>query len=187
MKIDYTGVITNFMGSKVGYFGFKYDEGKSDPATGSYEFTRHYWGALESVAISRVEYGEEDLEGALRDGDVPTEVPAESLPIKEPGYRLWLSQKYIRAGLRHDRAYAPIPPAASGSATYDETSRLAWERPYWWEFSNTSTLKLRLNEIYERIVSDGLEWYERQVAEIRRYHDKLDLRRAAAAKKLRDR
>jgi len=187
MKIDYTAVITNFMGSKVGYFGFKYNEEKSHPPTGRYEFTRHYWGATEAVAISRIEYTEKDLEYALRDGDVPIEIPSESLLIKEPGYRAWLSQKYIRAGLRHDRAYAPLPSAASGSVTYDETFRLAWERPYWWEFSNTSTLKLRLNEIYERIVSDGLEWYEQQVAEIRRYHEKLDSRRAAAPKKLRDR
>lgn len=197
MPIDYDKVVLKSLGPKLAYFGFKYDDEKSHPPPGIYQFTRHYWGAPQSIIISRVKYVEEDLAAAAVDGDTVCEVPSGSLLLKEPGYRSWLSNKYISALVCHDGACVNIRPdgkgiglsfvkaQVSGGRALRKKAVGSWNRPEWWEFNNRGTLTLRLKEIYERIINDGLDWFERQVAGVRRYHDKLDARRIAVTKKRR--
>jgi hypothetical protein len=198
MPIDYTRVVRNLLGPKLSYFGFKFDVQKSHPPTGVYQFTRHYWGASQSVIIGRVKYTEEDLAAAVEDGDTPAEVPPESLLIKEPGYRSWLSNKYIFAMVCHEGACMSIRPdgtgiglsfvkaeAGGGGAQGTEEGK-PWKSLEWWGFTNQATLTLQLKELHRRILDDGLDWFERQVADVRHYHEKLDTRRKAAAKRRND-
>jgi hypothetical protein len=55
--------------------------------------------------------------------DIPTEVPSELMLIKEPGYRLWLSNKYITAVLGHE--YGGIEVTPTGLANYAPFKQLA--------------------------------------------------------------
>ena len=52
--------------------------------------------------------------------------------------------------------------------------------PTWWEFAGEDELRQVLDQIVQMIVTDGLRWFEERVADVRRYHEKLDRRRLAS-------
>jgi hypothetical protein len=195
MTIDYTTVIRNFFEPKLGYFGFKLTEEEPNFLLGIYEFNRQYWGASQSIIISRVEYNKEELEEAVRGGDTPTRVSPQASSAEELNSPVWLSNKYIQVTVSHNHGFMSILSDGAGigveykqisagkSRECESEKEEPQKRPEWWKFSDITTLKLKLNEINERIIKDGLNWFERQVADIRCYHDKLDARRIAAIKK----
>jgi hypothetical protein len=89
MDFDYTKIIRNSVGPKLAYYGFKYDEEDSHPATGVYHFTRCYWGKSQYISISRVQYDLQEITDLMEDNeDTLTEVPEETMLIQEPGYCL---------------------------------------------------------------------------------------------------
>lgn len=189
MKIDYTKVIRNCVEPKLGYHGFKYNEEKSHPPTGLYEFTRTYWGKTQRVSISRVQYNLEEVSELIAEGDdIPTEVPPQGMLIQEPGYRLWLSNRYVTAVTSHE--YGSIEITRTGLADYAIFKQLANMPPdkaeltlrklrkenLWWEFRNVVELRRVLRDILEMVLTRGLDWFEQQVGEIRRHNEKLNRR-----------
>lgn len=196
MEIDYTKVIRNCVGPKLAYHGFKYNEEKSHPPTGQYEFTRTYWGKLQHVSISRIQYNLEEERYLTGEGDdIPTEVPPKLMLIQEPDYRLWLSNRYISVLVGHEGG--AIEVTRRGIADYTIFKHLAnmpddeakpalrelRRKHLWWEFRNEVGLRTVLRDILEMVLTEGLEWFEHQVAESRRYYEKLDARRKAEKEK----
>lgn len=191
MSIDYSNIIRKYVEPKLAYHGFKYSEDKSHPATGLYKFIRIYWGKLQYITISRVEYNLEDVaELIAEDDDLPTEVPSESLMIQEPNYRLWLSNRYITAVIGDEGGGVNLikgnvnslvcnqqPPVNVLVKEQSFTSNALQERLVWWEFCSEAELREILSDIVKIILNDGLEWFEGRISGIRRHHEKLDVRR----------
>lgn len=196
-KIDYTKVIHSFVKPKLAYHGFKYDEDGSYPPEGDFSFARTYWGKLQRVNIGPVQYDLEAVQAVTSQGtDSPTEVPKKLLRLKEPEFRMWLSNCYIIAVLEHENGGIHLFPNLSISETtqpFDPEEVVRRLRttpqpapgtklPIFWEFQNEDDLRRVLSKIVRIIVTDGMEWFEQQVADIRRQHEKWDLRRNAAKK-----
>jgi hypothetical protein len=192
MNIDFTQSIRKYVGPKLAFYGFKFDEGRSFPTTGKYEFTRNYWGKLQYVIISRVSYTVEDVESlSTADDDALMEVPREHLLEQEPNFRLWLSNKYLSVLVGQEYGGIEITRGGLGDFTslkqatnqdFDKSIqgyREFQKKHQWWEFHSESDLKAVLSRILEIITTEGLDWFEEQVADIRRYHEKLDARRIA--------
>lgn len=192
MSIDYTKVIRNSVEPKLAYHGFKYDEKHSYPPQGSYSFRRTYWGKSQYVNIGRAEYDAGELAGLLAEGeDIPTEVPREQLLIKEPGHRLWLSNRFLTVVIGHEAGGIDLTRTGIGIPAVPELPtdlpftealpiiKKVYKEHVWWKFRNEAELREVLNDVVEIFLRDGLDWLERQVAEIRRYHEKLDARRLA--------
>src|ERR1700742_3915498 len=98
--IDYEHIVPAFVGPKLFFHGFKYDEGNSYPPQGDFRFTRNYWGTTQKILICPREYTLQDAQAVIsRKEDFPTEVPRDLLLIREPGFRMWLSNKYLGATL----------------------------------------------------------------------------------------
>lgn len=194
-KINYESIIPNSVGPKLAHHGFKYDETQSHPPQGHYSFTRDYWCTSQCVSIGPIEYDLETVEvGIAKNNDFPTEIPQSLLLNQEVGFRLWLSNKYIKAVLRSEHRGVDLVPnqgivwdTEPPSNDEDFIKRLTAGPPFqagkalptWWEFHGEDDLRRVLSEIVKTIVTDGLEWFDRQVIDIRRYHEKLDRRRKA--------
>jgi len=198
-KINYEGIIPPFIGPKLAYHGFEYDQNRSYPPQGHYSFTRNYWCTSQCVALGPIEYDAETVEvGIAQNADFPTEVPQSLLLNQETGFRLWLSNKYILASLQSEHRGVDLGPnqgiiwKTEAPANNEEfVSRLkagpAFQPgrvlPTWWEFNGEDGLRRVLSEIVQITVTDGLEWFDRQVRDVRRHHEKLDLRRQAVKKR----
>ena len=190
-RIDYERIIPNLLGPRLAYHGFKYDESESYPPQGDYCFTRSYWCTPQRVSIGPIEYDKEDIEAVLaRGNDLPTEVDPSLLRIREPGFRLWLSNIYLNVVVENEYLGHVIVPKGyvwpNANLDAEElikklregTPPKAGEKiPTWWEFHGEDDLRRVLSEIADVVVTDGLEWLDAQVMEIRRHHEKLDKRR----------
>ena len=192
-KINYERIIPNFVGPKLAHHGFKYDDTQSYPPQGHYSFTRTYWCTSQGISIGPIEYDVETVEvGISQNNDSPTEVPRALLLIQEPGFRLWLSNKYVLATLQSDHRGVDLVPNQGidcdfelPSNTDDFVKRLKTGPPFqpgrplptWWEFYGEDDLRRVLSEIVRITVTEGLDWFDHQVTDIRRYHEKLDRRR----------
>jgi hypothetical protein len=148
------------------------------------------------VIISRVSYSSE---GATAWGpeydDLPSEIP-EGVPDDEPELRLWLSNKYLSALVGHDYGSVDITRGGIGHfkpfellvhtphEQRDAVRKELQQKHQWWRFDNETDFRSALQKILEIIISDGLNWFEEQVADIRRYHQKLDDRRKAVLNKI---
>jgi hypothetical protein len=135
--------------------------------------------------------------GRSQNNDSPTEVPPASLLIQEPGFRLWLSGNYLTAVLESEHRSVDLFPnqgilfdTEPPSSSEDFIMKLKAGPPFqpgkalpnWWEFRGEDDLRRVLDQMVEMIVVDGLDWFEKQVADLRRYHEKLDKRRLDARK-----
>jgi hypothetical protein len=195
MDIDYTKVIRDSVEPKLAYHGFKYNEEKSHPPTGHYSFTRTYWGKSQAVYIGRVNYDLEALANLGEGDDSPEEVPAKSLLIREPGYRQWLSTRYVVATASHEGGSTYITPTEIGwPAAMKQVVGVPFEKAgplldslyrehIYWKYRDEASLRRSLRGVVEFFLSAGLDWFDEQVAEIRRYHAKLDARRNAESER----
>jgi len=164
MSIDYTRIVRKIVEPRLAYHGFRYEAPTSaDPPDGCFFFVRDYWCKRQSVSIGRVEYREEDLaELVNEDADLPTEIPPESIG-RVPDDRLWLSNRYLRAGIN---GMSMIRGESLFARTFDvqtlfqpvdpETARKNL-RAFWWEFRNEVELRVVLHEIVEDFLKEGLE------------------------------
>ena len=194
--INYEKIIPNHVGPKLAFYGFKYDEDQSYPPQGHYSFTRNYWGTSQRVSICPVEYDFETVGiGRTRNNDSPSEVPRSLLLIQEPGFRLWLSNRFVTAVLESEHRSVDLVPhqgIAFNTETPADTDEFKTKLttgpsfqagevlPTWWEFAGEDELRQVLDQIVQMIVTDGLRWFEERVADVRRYHEKLDRRRLAS-------
>src|SRR5262245_8814933 len=189
MKIDYTTIIRNCVEPKIAYHGFKYNEEASQPQMGSYIFNRTYYGKSQYIAISRVQYYSEGLAELMAEGeDIPTAACTESLS-EESAERLWLSNKFVNVVLAHEGGGVDVTRGGVGDLshftqvaglTFDEAKpkmREMKKKYLWWEFQDEAELRKVLQDILNVIINSGLDWFEDKVADIRRYHEKLDARR----------
>ena len=196
--IDYTSIIPNSVGPRLAYHGFKYDEAQSYPPQYQYSFSRTYWCKRQSVSIAPVEYDVEDIAAVKsQNHDFPTEVPRELLRIQEPEFRLWLSNKYILGVLESEpRCVNLLPGQGIDTEPFDAEEIMnsvktnpslqpGQRLPMWWEFHSEDDLRRVLDEMVQIILTDGLDWFEQQIADVRRYHEKLDRRRLASRKESR--
>ena len=197
-EINYERIIPNHVGPKLAHHGFKYDETQSYPPQGQYSFIRNYWCASQRVGIGPIEYDVETVEtGISENNDSPTEVPQALLLNKEPGFRLWLSNRYLLAVLQSEHRSVDLFPKQGilfdtepPSNTEDFIKKLkagpplqpGKALPNWWEFHGEDDLLRVLDHIVQIIVTDGLKWFEEQIADVRRHHEKLDKRRLAGRK-----
>lgn len=197
--INYEKIIPNHVGPKLAFYGFKYDDGHSYPPQGHYFFKRKYLGTSQRVSIGPIEYDFETVGvGRTQNNDAPVEVPKSQLLIKEPGFRMWLSNKFITAVLESEHRSVDLEPHRGIAFDVDPPTNPSEFRtklttgpvfqpgqvlPTWWEFDGEDELRLVLDGIVQMIVAYGLNWFEAQVADIRRYHEKLDRRRLASLKK----
>jgi hypothetical protein len=147
-----------------------------------------------------VEYSVEDLASLIgEDEDLPTE--AVRCFTGEPAVPVWLSNRYLAAVvgstnlIRGRSLFEPttIDPRRVLEPTDGEDKqrnlqglRLEFPRAFRWEFRNQSELQQVLNEMVEQILTDGLEYFELEVAETRRFHEKLEVRRLAEQKRRAD-
>lgn len=190
--INYTRIIPSFVGPKLAYHGFKYDETNSYPPQGDFTFSRRYWCTTQSVSIGPLEYDFEEAKMVISRGeDFPTEVPTSLLLIKEPGFRLWLSNKYLNAVLESEHQSIKLVPDYGifrhtntsidneMSANASEAFQRSHLRTYW-EFNGENDLRRTLSSIVAVVISQGLDWFEEQVADIKRHHEKLEQRRKSA-------
>ena len=189
MEVDYTTIIRHCVEPKAAYHGFKYNEEKSHPQMGLHIFTRTYYGKSQYIAISRVQYYSEDLAELMTEGDdIPTPANTNSL-CKESRERVWLSNKYMNVVLGHEGGSIDVTPGGVGvlshftqlaGLTSDEAKPMMREmkkKYLWWEFQGEAELLEALQDILTVIIDSGLQWFEDHVADIRRYHEKLDARR----------
>lgn len=192
MEIDYTKIIRNCVEPKLAYHGFKYNEEKSHEPTGHYEFTREYFGKRQRVSISRVQYDLRDVSRLTADSDdIPIELSQDLMLIQEPGYRLWLSNRFISAVVGHE--YVRLEVTRTGLADYtpfkqladlpsdeaDHVLRQLRKNHLWCEFHNEKELRQVLADIVDVVLTEGLNWFDEQVNEIRRHHNKLNARQKA--------
>jgi hypothetical protein len=181
---------------KLYYHGFKYDDESSYPPQGDKVFSRSYWCTTQKVSIGPIEY---DLEAAKavisRRKDFPTEVPAAVLLNREPGFRLWLSNRYLTAVLHSEhRSVSLIPERGivNSANTQIHDKRFVDPSifqpgrclPTWWEFQGENDLRRTLKTIVLMIVTCGLDWFEEEVVHVKRYHEKLERRRQATKTRL---
>lgn len=194
--INHEEIIPNHLGPKLAYHGFKYDEARSYPPQGQYSFTRTYWGVSQGLSISLIEYDVETVDiGRSKNNDSPTEVPQSLLRIQEPGFRLWLSNKFLTAVLhsasrgvdivQHRGVASSFAPPANAKDPYKKLEaghsfQLGQPLSTWWEFNGENELRRTLDEIVQIVLSQGLDWFEIQIADSRRRHQKLDQRRLAS-------
>jgi hypothetical protein len=192
-RIDYEGIIPNFVGPKLVKHGFKYDRSGSSPPEGYYSFARKYWCALQRVSIMPVSYDSDEIDIVLsKKKDSPTEVPKSLLHIKEPEYRLWLSNRYIQAELQHKgtlyflgpgeridlRAKPPMAPRDLLNGRSEAPVIQLGDVPVpAWEFQGEDDLRRVLSEIVQITTTDGLDWLNSMVADVRQYHEELDRQR----------
>ncbi len=197
-RINYEKIIPDSVGPKLAHHGFKYDKTQSYPPQGQYSFIRNYWCTSQRVGIGPIEYDLETVEtGISENNDSPTEVPQDLLLIQEPGFRLWLSNRYLLAVLQSEHRGVELYPnrgilfdTEPPSTGEDFIKKLKAGPPFrpgkalpnWWEFHGEDDLRRVLEQMVEMIVTDGLDWFEEQVADVRRYHGKLDKRRLDARK-----
>lgn len=168
MSIDYTKVIRGCVEPRLAYHGFKYNEQASDPPAGFFRFTRQFFGKSQYVEIMRHRYLKADLAEVRAKGiDTPTRVHLESEEKGERSHYLWLSNRYILAGINHEGASHTIchGPLDEGA--------------YLWEYHAEGDLRRALKGIVEVVLTEGLDWFEEKIAETRRHHEKLDARRIA--------
>jgi hypothetical protein len=189
-RIKYDTLIPNCVGPRLAYHGFRYDEIQSYPPQGFCSFIRSYWCTSQRVSIGPIEYDVETVEvGIAQNNDSTTEVPPALLRIQEPGLRMWLSNKYITAVLESgnrifdvlpNQPYLPetaFPPyKENGGVAFPELTH-GEKLPLWWEFHGEGELRIVLNTIVKAILTDGLDWFDQQIIDVRRYHEKLDNRR----------
>jgi hypothetical protein len=182
--VDFTKIIKNSVESKLAYHGFKYDEQELDLILGNYTFRRTYWCKPQYICIGPVEYDADHITRISEEEDSPDEVPAEVVLFEDPGYRLWLSTRYITAvidgaqivnGVSLFENKVDVRSFNVGPKWFRERN-LSWP---WWEFGNETELREVLGLILEIVVSEGLELLEREVGDVRRHHEKLDQRRMA--------
>ncbi len=167
MAIDYTIVIRDSVEPKLAYHGFRYDEQQSEPPAGLFRFTRQFFGKLQYVEFLRHRYLQDELPDLLtKGGDIPTGIPGEVVQIDEPGYKLWLSNRYILVAVHHENVGHFI---CHGPLEADDACL--------WEYHTEAELRRALKDMVELVLTEGLEWFEEQLAEIRRHHEKLDARR----------
>ncbi len=186
MPIDYTKLVRNVVEPRVAYHGFRYEAPTSaDAPDGCFFFVRDYWCKRQSISISRVEYREEDLaELVNKDADLPTEIPPQLIG-REPDDRLWLSNRYLRAGvngmsmIRGESLFGRTFDVGTVSQPVDPETARKNIRALWWEFRNEAELRQVLEEIVEDFLKEGLDYLEEEVANTRRFHEKLDARRIA--------
>jgi hypothetical protein len=196
-KIDYTRIIPQFVGPKLAYHGFRYDKLDSFPPEGDFSFTRTYWGKSQRVGIGPVQYDLEAMEVVtLQGSDCPTEVPQHLLRLQEPGFRMWLSNKYIIANLEHEGGGITLFPDTSISQItepFDSQELIkklkagplplpGAKLPFFWEFRGEVGLRRVLSEIIRIIVPDGLDWFDQKTDDVRRHQEKLQRRRETAKK-----
>lgn len=167
------------MEPRLAHHGFKFDEQISRPPTSSFFFKRTYWCKTQYIAIARVEYTLEEVTELAEEGsDIPVEVPPELMVIKEPGYRLWLSNRYLEAVINGRQIVRGESLSERGPMAVPEGG-VKKPYPWWWEFRNAEELRQVVHEIMEMILSEGLDYLEEEVADIRRYDEKLVERRRA--------
>jgi hypothetical protein len=190
-KIDYDRIIPNALGPKLAHHGFKYDERESYPPQGEYCFSRSHLCTPQRVSIGLIQYDQEDVEAVIARGeDLPAEVDPSLLLIQEPGFRLWLSNIYLHAVVQSGYDGLEIVPKgfvrANDNLDAEEFIKKLKESsppkagekiPTWWEFHGEDDLRRVLSDIADIVVTDGLEWLESHVIEIRRHHEMLDRRR----------
>jgi hypothetical protein len=95
--VDFQKIMRNSVESKLAYHGVKYDEQELDLILGEYTFRRTYWCKPQYICFGRVEYDVDHITKVSDDEDSPDEVPAEVVLFQDPGYRMWLSTRYITA------------------------------------------------------------------------------------------
>jgi hypothetical protein len=194
--IDYDRIVPGFVGPKLSYHGVKYDEEYSYPPQGNFFFSRSYWCTTQRISIGPIEYDRDGAKAVIARGDdFPTEVPKELLLIREPGVRLWLSNRYLNAVLQcESHSIALVPELgiirahnlSNGAQRMKEDLYLpasGIRSPTWWEFHGVDDLRRTLKSIVSIIVSQGLDWFDEQVVGIKRYHDKLERRKQNAKRR----
>ena len=181
MTFEYTTIVRNIVEPRLAYHGFRYEPPTdSDIPESSFFFVRDYWCKRQYVSIARVEYQDEDLPSLVEDSDLPTEFHHKSFG------RLWLSNRYLEVSvnghsiIRDHRLYGRVF-AEPLEEPYDPQSKTVRDRlrVFWWEFSNETELRELLKQIVDKIISEGLDHLEKEVADTRRFHEKLDARRVA--------
>ena len=149
---------------------------------------RDYWCKRQYISIGRVEYREEDLAWLTHDdADLPSEISPESLG-REPDDRLWLSNRYLQAVIngtlmkRGESLFERNPRPKIDLSPFDPQSETVRKKlqEFWWEFRNEAELRQVLLELVDNIMREGLDYLEEEVADTRRFHEKLDARRIAA-------
>ena len=182
--MDFTKIIRNALEPRLAYHGFKYDEQYLDLVLGNYTFRRTYWCQPQSVCIGRVEYDADDITKISEGEDSPIRVPEGVVLYEDPNYRLWLSTRYLSANINNRQIVkgvslfennVDVGSFGVGPKWFRE-QKLSWP---WWEFRNEGELRKVLDEILEIVMTEGLEMLEREVADVRRHHEKLDQRRIA--------
>jgi hypothetical protein len=196
--IDYERIVPAILSPKFAYHGFKYDEVNSYPPQGDYGFSRSYWCASQTISICLVEYDREEAKAVISSGeDSPSEVPPPLLRIREPGFRLWLSNRYLTVALQSDNRTINLVPHhgiirdTSESIINERLVRVEskdlfrrnYALVYWWEFQGEADLRRTLNSIVTAILDHGLDWFEEQIADVKRYHQKLERRRQTAKRR----
>lgn len=180
--MDFTKIIVNAVEPRLAYHGFKYDEQELDLILGNYTFRRTYWCQPQHICISRVEYDADRIAKLSADEDSPIKVPEEVVLFEDPNYRLWLSTRYLTAvinkryivkGVSLFENKVDVPSLNIGPKWFREQN-LSW---FWWQFESEAELRKVLDEILEIVTGEGLELLEREVADVRRHHEKLDQRR----------
>ena len=182
--MDFTKIIRNTVEPRLSYHGFKYDERELDLILGKYTFRRTYWCQPQHISIGRVEYDVDRIAKISLTEDSPIKVPEEVVLFEDPSYRLWLSTRYLTAvisnrqivkGVSLFEGKVDVRSFSVGPKWFREQN-LSW---MWWEFGNEAELRKVLDEILEIVVGEGLELLEREVADVRRHHERLDQRRIA--------
>ncbi len=116
--------------------------------------------------------------------DSPIKVPEEVVLFEDPNYRLWLSTRYLVANINSRSIVKNVSLFENNvdvrsfgvGPKWFRDQNLSWP---WWEFRNEAELREVLDQILEIVMSEGLELLEREVADVRRHHQKLDQRRMA--------
>lgn len=110
------------------YHGFKYDEDHSYAPEGDFVFSRSYWCTTQSVTIGPIEYDLEEAKAVIvRREEFPIEVPRDLLKIREPGFRLWLSNRYLIAVLQSEhRSVTLVPDLGIITASSPTHTKALW-------------------------------------------------------------
>ena len=195
MQIDYEAVIKKCLGPKLAYHGFKYKADMSSPQAGRITFARNYWCKLQYVIISRVRHTSEGAVLESEHDDQLSEIHSEIVD-DDLGVRLWLSNRYISALVGQEYGGVDITRGGIGdfkpfevlAHTPEELREVAMNElqrnHQWWRFENEADLRNVLHNILQTIITEGLNWFEEQIVDIKRYHQKLDSRRLSELSKI---